>query len=119
VHAANTWGHCRACARWFRCSGWFDTLAPQPVCPDCGAEPSTIVVRDESAEERRRTLIEGQCPRCHAWFDAEDWFDSDKPVPVCPDCALVPCKLAYVDVVGHRTERVLSIELAGSEQWLG
>ena len=66
-----------------------------------------------------RMRIEGQCPRCTAWFDADDWFDDDAPVPCCPRCGLVPGKLAYVHGSGRRVERVLTIDLVASEQWLG
>ena len=119
MQTVNTWGFCRSCDRWFHCPEWFDTFAAQPLCPGCGAEPEAIVVRDEPEAGAAQTRIEGQCPQCHGWFDADSWFDDAAPVPCCPDCDMVPDRLAYVDTAGKRVERVLTVDLVGSEQWLG
>ncbi|HWB71433.1 MAG TPA: hypothetical protein VG452_04380 [Egibacteraceae bacterium] len=40
--AAEIWGLCRACNRWFYCERWFDKTAPAPTCPGCGSDPSAI-----------------------------------------------------------------------------
>jgi hypothetical protein len=70
-----------------------------------------------AAEARIR--IEGQCPRCHSWFGADDWFDETAPTPCCPGCGMVPHKLAYVQRSGRRVERTLTLDYVASEQWLG
>lgn len=40
--AADIWGHCDSCSRWFACPGWFDKQVVQPSCPVCLSEPSAI-----------------------------------------------------------------------------
>lgn len=55
---ADIWGLCPNCDRWFRCEGWFDRRAPQPVCDRCGLEPVAIENRslalgDVAGEIRR------------------------------------------------------------------
>ena len=113
---ANAWAVCRSCERWFHCPDWYDRFTP-PLCPTCLDEPATAVIRDEP--DSRQTRIEGECPRCRQWFAADDWFDDMAPVPCCPDCGMVPGKLAYVQSSGKRVERVLTVDLTSSEQWLG
>jgi hypothetical protein len=120
VQSGNTWGLCPTCDGWFHCPEWFDRFAPQPVCPACGAEPDAIVVRDESpAAAAVPTRIEGQCPSCGRWFNADSWFDDAAPVPCCPGCDMVPAKLAYVHGSGKRVERLLTVDLVASGQWRG
>jgi hypothetical protein len=58
------------------------------------------------------TRIEGQCPRCDQWFDADDWFDAGSPVPCCPDCGMVPARLAYLHGTGRRVERSLTVDVS-------
>lgn len=40
--AADIWGYCSWCQRWFACPTWFDRDRPAPTCPVCGAEPRAI-----------------------------------------------------------------------------
>jgi hypothetical protein len=113
------WGLCRACDRWFAVADWAGEFGPQPRCPSCRTKPELIVLRDEPEPEAAELRIEGQCPRCRRWFAADDWYDDTAPVPCCPTCDLVPAKLAYVHGTGKRVERVLTVDVESSEQWLG
>lgn len=51
--AADIWGHCDACRRWFSCPGWFDKHVKQPTCPVCASEPSAIENRALAVEAHR------------------------------------------------------------------
>lgn len=68
----------------------------------------TVDVRDDAGQPRTR--LEGQCPRCRDWFDADPWFDHSAPLPCCPACGLPPDRLAYVSQDGERVERLLALD---------
>jgi hypothetical protein len=40
--AAEIWGYCDQCERWFYCEGWRDSVEPHPTCPVCGIEASRL-----------------------------------------------------------------------------
>lgn len=51
--AADIWGYCESCCRWFACPTWFDKNAVQPLCPVCLAEPAAIENRALPVEAPR------------------------------------------------------------------
>lgn len=58
----------------------------------------------------------GMCPKCHAWFPCDDWFDNSLPLPSCPDCRLAPVKIEYRI---PPADDLVEVDLTQSEAWLG
>ena len=39
--------------------------------------------------------IWGLCDKCNEWFRADDWFNTDVPLPTCPTCGMSPAQVRY------------------------